>query len=207
VREITYDIATRYKNGYYNPSIDWGLIGESLNWLSRYKQIKFRRVTAGGRIHFVQANTQPNPNWMMWTSGWTCNVSPVRNFGKNPFQSAKYWLHEFAHMVRGGTTHLKGNEALMSDLGGTCCNITEPDYEYFAPYAWKPSVKLPHLEPNAMVEKFTSRAMMNASDARLKSVHRAILADHLLTAEVELSLPRQCKFLQRNWSQTLGRVP
>ncbi len=203
MRIITFDIATRYKNGYYNPTIDWGLIGEALNWLGRYKQVRFARVSSGGRIHFVQANVQPNPNWMMWTNGWTCNVSPTRNFGKNRYQSAKYWLHEFGHMVKGGTDHLPGNVALMAACGGSCQNITEPDYRYFAAYPWIKGAKLPHLEPNAMMEKFATKAMLMASD----DSHYLVMAAHGLTAEVESSLPQQCQFLQRNWSQALGRVP
>ena len=110
-------------------------------------------------------------------------------------------------MVAGGTTHLPGNVALMSACGGTSQNITEPDYKYVAAYPWTPGVKLPHLEPNAMLEKFTSRAMINASDARLKNVHRAVMADHLLTAETEALLPCECQFIKRNWWQALGRVP
>jgi len=206
MREITFDIATLYKNGYYNPTIDWGLIGESLNWLSRYKQVTFRRVSRGGRIHFVQSNIQPNPNWMMWTNGWTCNVSPTRNFGKNPFMSAKYWLHEFGHMVK-GSAHLGGNIALMSPFGGTCQNITEPDYRYFDPYPWINEVKLPHTEPDAMMEKFSTKALMNSAANRLINTYKAVLADHGMTEEYEASLPRQCEFVKRNWSQALGIVP
>ena len=204
MRLITFDVATRYKNGYYNPTIDWGLIEESLNWLGRYKPVKFRRVSSGGRIHFVQANTQPNPNWMMWTSGWTCNVSPTRNFGRNRFQSAKYWLHEFFHMVRGGTSHEAGNVALMAACSGTCGNITEPDYKYIAKYPWIPGVKLPHLEPNAMAESFASK-FSEAYSFSLR--HDLVMADHGLTAEVEAVLPRQCQVVGRNWSQKLGFVP
>lgn len=206
MRLITFDIATRYKNGYYNPTIDWGLIEESLNWLGRYKQVKFRRVSSGGRIHFVQANTQPNPSWMMWTNGWTCNVSPTRNFGRNRFQSAKYWLHEFFHMVRGGTSHEAGNVALMAACSGSCQNITEPDYKYIAAYPWKPGVKLPHLEPNAMAEAFPAQPRMWADYGRLDS-HDLVMADHGMTAEVEFTLPRQCQVVRRNWSQKFGLVP
>lgn len=207
MREITFDIATRYKTGYYNPTIDWGLIDKSLNWLGRYKQVKFRRVSSGGRIHFIQSNVQPNPTWMMWVNGWTCNVSPTRNFGNNPYQSAKYWLHEFGHMVKGGTDHLGGNVALMSPFGGTCQNITEPDYRYFSAYPWIKGAKLPQYEPNAMMEVFTTKAMMDASANRLTNTHRIVMADHGLTEEVESSLPKHCQFVQRNWFQALGMVP
>jgi hypothetical protein len=95
----------------------------------------------------------------------------------------------------------------MSPFGGTCQNITEPDYRYFDPYPWIKGVKLPHTEPDAMMKKFSTKALMNASDNRLINTYKAIIADHNMTEEHEASLPKHCEFVKRNWSQALGIVP
>ena len=106
-------------------------------------------------------------------------------------------------MVRGGTSHEAGNVALMAACSGSCQNITEPDYKYIAAYPWKPGVKLPHLEPNAMAEAFPAQPRMWAGG----NGHELVMSDHGLTVEVEAALPRQCQVVGRNWSQKLGFVP
>ena len=160
-REITFDIATQYSSGphrgYYNPTINWGRLAESLNFLGRYWNVSYRRVSSGGRVRFIQSNTQPNPDWMMWTRGWSTFVSPTRNFGRNDYASARYWCHEHLHQIAGGS-HVGGNDALMSVFGGVAPNLTQLDYPYMRSYARRPGAKLPHEEPTAFRDAFSTVA-------------------------------------------------
>ncbi len=192
-REITFDIATQYSNGYYNPTINWGIIQNALNFLGRYWDVSYRR-TNSGRVHFVQANTQPNPDWMMWTRGWTTYVSPTRNFGNNNYQAARYWCHEHMHQVSGGQ-HVGGNDALMSIYGGISPNLTPLDYPYMDKYPRKPGAKRPHEEPTAFRDAFATfagAATYEDHESKLAHWEDEVLPSFGMSLGSESQLPKMC---------------
>lgn len=153
MRQITYSVASEAR-GAYNGTFRWDRLQAYFDFLSRYWDVQFVRNN-NGRVKVYQAG-KLNGNAVAWTNipSFTIRISPTFNFGRNDYYCAKVLLHEFMH-CSGGAAHLPGNVALMSVAGGTAGNITQADYRYMAPYAWKSAAR-PHNEPQAMQQAFTA---------------------------------------------------
>ena len=132
-REITWSLATLYKNGAYNSTFRFDMIQPAFDHMARYWQLVFKRVTRGARLSIIQANTSKNPTWAAWTNGNTIYISPTFNFGRNARICAKVILHEFAHAAGGGS-HSSNPDALMAPDGGRGNGWIEDDLRWLRAY-------------------------------------------------------------------------
>jgi hypothetical protein len=170
VRVIPYVVASEYPNGIYQGTFRWDVIDEALNFLGNYWDIQFQRTNNynAARYKIVQAKTNPNSNWAAWTNGNVTKVSPVFNFNKGRFVTARVIMHEFMHAAGGGS-HSSNPAALMSTNGGdaTFGNITASDYPWM-PYPWKSSLR-PTQEPQRLKNQFGApTGMFGADDPKLE---------------------------------------
>jgi hypothetical protein len=154
-RQITYSIATEYRDGFYNPTFNWGMVDRAYNYLGLYWDIKFVRVNSGARIKIIQANTNPNTNWLAWTRGFETRISPVRNFGKSDFITALITCHEFGHMCRTNGSHASSPGLMDPSASMPTGNLAPVDYYWFDVYPRTPGAKRPHEEPNRMRTYFS----------------------------------------------------
>lgn len=139
-REITWSLATQYKNGIYQGTFRFDVIQLALNHMAQYFQVKFRRTTRGGSILVLQSNKAPrDPNWAAWTIGNTIYISPVYNYKKSASLTAKVILHELGH-IGNGTSHANNREALMHGETGTSGGWVQDDLRWFGKYKLRSSL-------------------------------------------------------------------
>lgn len=141
-RVITYDIATQYKNGFYNGSCPFGDVEYAMDALGRYYNLDYRRVSRGGQWHIIQANTIGGKDWAMWTNGANTYVSPVFKF-TNATQARMCFVHERGHV--GGRGHHNIAGGLMHPNGGY--RLLPQDQSYFNGTPFKGSLR-PEQEPD-----------------------------------------------------------
>lgn len=154
-RDITWSLHS--ETGNWLTSYNLGRIGDYLNYLGNYWDIKFTRNN-NGRIKFILARS-PNPNWAGWTNGFTSRINNAFNFNvagtvNRDMICAKLACHEFGHMCRPGGSHA-GTPSLM-DVSATMPtgNLSQVDYWWFDVYSRKPGALRPHEEPNRMRKTF-----------------------------------------------------
>lgn len=132
-RQITWGLSTQYRNGAYNSTFRFDVIQAAFDHMARYWQLSFPRVTRGGRVSIVQANTSKRSDVAAWASGNTIFISPTYNFGRNARISAKVILHEFAHLAGGGG-HSGNPDALMAPDSGRSNGWVEDDLRWLRAY-------------------------------------------------------------------------
>lgn len=152
MRVITWGLATQ-KGVRYNPTYPFEEMQAYLDFISRYKLVKFQRVANynDARIKFLNM-----PVAVMQTdiSKFTCKISSSFNFGRNSYWCARATCHEFMHMA-GGKNHI-ANPHVMAPDGGSVGNFTEADYGYLGVYKDKTTLR-PWHEPNAMRDAFAPK--------------------------------------------------
>jgi hypothetical protein len=186
-RQITYSIATEFRNGFYNPTFNWGRIHAYLNFLGRYWDIQYVRVTGPGRVQINQGAANPGNGIMATTGGWITRISPVANFARSDYVCAKVTMHEGGHWVN--LAHSSNPAALMSPRAGTGHNLTASDYPYW-PYAWKSALR-PHGEPEKLLQTFPHSAPKALADDMVPNWEEyfALRTLHELDPEVNFGTP------------------
>lgn len=140
IKEITWSLATQYKNGIYQGTFRFDLIQAALDHMSEYFAINFKRITRGGKILVLQSSkANKNPNVAAWTIGSTIYISPTYNFRKSAILTAKVILHEIGH-IGNGTHHSRDPEALMSNNSGTSGGWVQDDLKWFGKYKLRKSM-------------------------------------------------------------------
>lgn len=133
-REITWSLATQYKDGSYQGTFRFDIIESAFNHMAQYFKVRFRRTTRGGSVLVLQSSKPPkNLDIAAWVSGNTIYISPVYNFGRSASLTAKVILHEFGH-IGNGSSHSKDSEALMSGNTGTSGGWVQDDLKWFNKY-------------------------------------------------------------------------
>lgn len=134
-REITWSLATQYRNGAYQGTFRFDVLQAALDHMSLYFQVRFRRVTRGGSFLVLQANTQfkNDPNYAAWALGNTIYISPTYNFKRLATWTSKVFLHEFGHLWGGGA-HSNDPAALMNSNTGTSYGWVQDDMRWFGKY-------------------------------------------------------------------------
>lgn len=139
-KEITWSLATQYKDGTYQGTFRFDIIESAFNHMAQYFKVRFRRTTRGGSFLVLQSNKAPkNPDIAAWVSGNTIYISPVYNFGKSASLSAKVILHEFGH-IGNGSSHSKDSTALMFGNTGTSGGWVQDDLKWFGRYKLRTSM-------------------------------------------------------------------
>lgn len=193
-RVIRYSIATQYKNGAYQSTFLWNEIDYFLSFMERYWNIDFQRVSRGGTLQIIQANTQLQPNAFAWAKGNSIYISPVANYQRNPRICGVVMCHEFGHCA-GGSAHNSEAAGIMSVNGGTSGNFIPSDYRWWRPYQWKSTLR-PHDEPEFMRQYM----MRGASVVDAFSVGSCNLGTYSITA------PRY-KLMLQSPEDVLGVAP
>ena len=156
--EITWDLATEYKNGTYNGSFTFGSIQYALSSLGRYHPLTFRRVTRGGQLHIIQSSR--NGPGAAWTNGATIKVSPSFRF-INEVHCGMVIVHEFLH-VGNGTSHHAQDGGIMGPSGGYL--LLASDFPWMQKRGWK-SVLRPTDEPEWFKKYLSRNAVLGADDS------------------------------------------
>lgn len=161
-REITWSLATQYKNGAYNGTFRFDLIQAAFDHMAQYFQVRFRRTTRGGSVLVLQATKSLGPNFAAWVTGNTIYISPTYNFGRKPELCARVILHEFGHI--GGPSHSKDPDALMHLETGRSRGWIQDDMRWFGKYRLRNGLPprgsigaafLPMKSGNSQVEEVT----------------------------------------------------
>ena len=152
MKEITWGLATQ-RGVAYNSTFPFEELQAYLDFISRYKLVKFQRVANynAARIKFLNM-----PVAVMQTDivKFTCKISSSFNFGQNSYWCARATCHEFMHMS-GGRNHL-ARPHIMAEDAGSLGNFSRADYAYLKPYADR-SAQKPWLESTAMQHAFTPK--------------------------------------------------
>lgn len=166
-RQITWSFHT--ETGNWNTSYNAGRIGDYLNFLGRYWDIRFDRNN-NGRIKFILARTS-NLDWAAWTRGFECRINVNYNFNVGPTKEALcayVACHEFGHMVRpqgvNGNVHSTQLGLMSPNCNMPAGNLYQADYPWFDAYPRKPGSKRPHEEPGLMKRTFVPSASATALD-------------------------------------------
>jgi hypothetical protein len=162
---ITWDLATMYKQGYYNGTFAFSEIEHALNSISRYKKLTFKRVSRGGQYHVIQANYQLKNSAGIagWNNGSSTYISPTFRF-VNPVQSNMVTVHERWHSsgVNGGSGgHHAQDGGVMGPNGGY--TILPSDYPWIARYPWRNSLR-PTDEPDWFRAYLSKQAVLGSDD-------------------------------------------
>lgn len=163
---ITWDLATQYRQGYYNGTFAFYDIDYALNSLGRHWKVYFKRVTSGGQYHVIQGNYQlkNNPNAAEWTNGNTTIVSPTFRFA-SPVQCNMCTVHERLHTAglnMGNGGHHAQDGGIMGANGGYLLNPN--DWPYMGRYPWR-SAKRPNQEPDWFKAYLGHNAVLGTDDA------------------------------------------
>lgn len=149
-RQITWALATEFRNGQYNSSFVFDAIQPALDMLARYWNIHFVRVSNynSARVKILQSSKAlaGGAFAVASKSAMRIAISPSSNYGGLASRCARVIQHEFLHLA-GSSNHLPGTLSLMTVNGGSAGNLTEPDYAYMRSYPWRGALR-PHHEPN-----------------------------------------------------------
>lgn len=135
-RQITWSLATRYRNGAYNSTIRLDKIQDIFNLFGQYWQCTFTRVTRNARINIIQSDRALGRNVFATAGGSTINLDPAANYGSSVYTTAIVLLHEFGHLA-GGSSHSGDPAGLMSPNGGTSGGWLQSDARWFRAYQFR----------------------------------------------------------------------
>jgi len=138
-REIPYMIATEYKNGHYNTTFSWESIERVLRSIERFKAVKYKRVTKGARLTFLQTNKDLGKNIaaVATKSKGLIRINPTFNFARNLAYCDRVCYHENFHLT-GSSNHTNMNDPrpLMHPYGGNLDTLLPIDETYITVYPW-----------------------------------------------------------------------
>lgn len=174
-REITWSLATQYKNGAYQGRFRFDVLQAALDHMSLYFRVRFRRVTRGGQILVLQSSSQlkNDPNYAAWTLGNTIYISPTYDFKKLATWTAKVFLHEVGHLGN-GTSHSNDPEALMNANTGTSYGWVQDDMRWFSRYTLRGALppRGSIFEAFRSMDNLPPRMMSSADDSAATCSHR-----------------------------------
>ena len=138
-REIPYMIATEYKNGHYNTTFTWESIERVLRSIERFKAVKYKRVTKGARLTFLQTNRDLGKNIaaVATKSKGLIRINPTFNFARNLAYCDRVCFHENFHLT-GSSNHTNPGDPrpLMHMYGGNLDTLLPIDETYITVYPW-----------------------------------------------------------------------
>jgi hypothetical protein len=138
-RDIPYMIATEYKNGHYNTTFTWESIERVLRSIERFKAVKYRRVTRGARLTFLQTNKDLGRGIaaVATKSKGLIRINPTFNFARNLAYCDRVCYHENFHLT-GSSNHTSPGDPrpLMHMYGGTLDTLLPIDETYITVYPW-----------------------------------------------------------------------
>lgn len=138
-RDIPYMIATEYKNGHYNTTFTWESIERVLRSIERFKAVKYRRVTRGARLTFLQTNRDLGRGVAAVAnkSQGLIRINPTFNFARNIAYCDRVCYHENFHLT-GSSNHTPPGDPrpLMHMYGGNLDTLLPIDETYITVYPW-----------------------------------------------------------------------
>jgi hypothetical protein len=138
-RDIPYMIATEYRNGHYNTTFTWESIERVLRSIERFKAVKYRRVTRGARLTFLQTNRDLGRGIAAVAnkSQGLIRINPTFNFARNLAYCDRVCYHENFHLT-GSSNHTPPGDPrpLMHMYGGNLDTLLPIDETYITVYPW-----------------------------------------------------------------------